>query len=96
MQLDLVKLAMNRAAVRLGGEDKVFNGATFSNAFGERAGVAAGVAAGVTLSPWLLCIVESSMAAENHGCVTQRSSFGHIGRYRPAPAMRGRQHSAET
>lgn len=43
MQFDLVKLAMNRAAVRFGGEDKVFNGATFSNAFCELAGVASGI-----------------------------------------------------
>lgn len=43
MQFDLVKLAMNRAAQRFGGSDRVFNGAGFSSAFRELAGVASGI-----------------------------------------------------
>ena len=43
MQFDLVKLAMNRATQRFGGSDNVFNGANFSNAFCELAGVAGGI-----------------------------------------------------
>ena len=43
MQFDLVKLAMNRASQRFGGGDNVFNGANFSGAFCELAGVASGL-----------------------------------------------------